>query len=202
MPPGTLPAIPGRAKRILASKMTTQNLNGTHAPRLDLLDENELVEQCRREIPHRMEAFRELTARHESEVFETCFRLVGDKAVAEQIGEDAFQQAFHQIHRFRPGESHSSLRVWLFQIAYRLCELEMEWNPRRRGRHLASGDDPMAQALAILDWDERSWIVLRFVGCLQTREIAEIFEIDSIESKERIYWAISRFHQARESIAS
>ena len=188
--------------KILESQMTTQNLDDHFIPDFGQMNENELLEQCCREIPHRLNAYRELVTRYESEVFETCFRLVADKSAAEQICEDAFVQVFHQIHQFQAGVSHSSVRVWLFQIAFRLCELHVEGNPYCRGTAPASGSDPMGAALSLLEWEERSWIVLRFVGCLQTGEIGEIFEIGIRDAKERIYNALCRFRKASELIAS
>ena len=70
---------------ILASEMTTQNPRENLVPRLIELDDNRLVEQCRQEIPHRLDAFRELVTRHEPQVFETCLRLVADKQESGQF---------------------------------------------------------------------------------------------------------------------
>lgn len=187
---------------MLASEQTAYNPHDNLVPRLRDIDEVELVAQCQEEIPHRLDAFRELVTRFEPEVFETCFRLVADKVTAEKICEDAFLQVFHQIQHFQPGNSHSSLKVWIFQIVHRLSELHQEGKTFSRNQVPSNLADPMMHALGYLDWDQRSWIVLRFVGCLQTREIAEIFEIGGREANERIYLALSRFREASELIAA
>jgi len=59
-------------------------------------------------------AFRELLQRYERPVFSLVFRMVRDRALAEDLAQEAFIRAFNAISSYDPTYKFSS---WLFKIA-------------------------------------------------------------------------------------
>jgi RNA polymerase sigma-70 factor (ECF subfamily) len=59
-------------------------------------------------------AYRELLRRYERPVFSLVFRMVRDRAVAEDLAQDTFIKVLNHIDRYRPEFKFSS---WLFKIA-------------------------------------------------------------------------------------
>lgn len=62
-------------------------------------------------------AFRELLTRYEKPIFSLVFRMVRDRALAEDIAQEAFVKAFHALGSYDPQYKFSS---WLFKIANNL----------------------------------------------------------------------------------
>ncbi len=63
------------------------------------------------------EAFRELLSRYEGPVFSLVLRMVRDRALAEDLAQEAFIKAFQAIHTY---DSSYKLSSWLFKIANNL----------------------------------------------------------------------------------
>lgn len=59
-------------------------------------------------------AFRELLARYERPVFSLVYRMVRDRALAEDLAQEAFIRAFNAIGTYKPRYKFSS---WIFKIA-------------------------------------------------------------------------------------
>ena len=59
-------------------------------------------------------AFRELLKRYERPVFSLIYRMVRDRALAEDLSQEAFIRAFRAIDKYNPGYKFSS---WIFKIA-------------------------------------------------------------------------------------
>ena len=62
-------------------------------------------------------AFRELLERYERPVFSLVYRMVRDRALAEDLTQEAFIRAFNAIGGYNPGYKFSS---WIFKIAHNL----------------------------------------------------------------------------------
>lgn len=62
-------------------------------------------------------AFRELLERYERPVFSIVYRMVRDRALAEDLAQEAFIRAFRAIGGYNPGYKFSS---WIFKIAHNL----------------------------------------------------------------------------------
>ena len=62
-------------------------------------------------------AFRELLERYERPVFSLIYRMVRDRALAEDLTQEAFIRAFRAIGSYNPGYKFSS---WIFKIAHNL----------------------------------------------------------------------------------
>ena len=81
----------------------------------DALNESVLVERCRR---NDAEAFGHLIDAYQNRVYGFVRRMVRDQEDAADITQEVFVRAFQSFSRF---DGRSSLRTWLFRIAYNLC---------------------------------------------------------------------------------
>lgn len=74
-----------------------------------------LLERCRKQDA---EAFGKLVDVYQSRVFGFVRRMVSDAEEAADVTQETFIRAFQAIGRF---DGRSSVRTWLFRIAYNLC---------------------------------------------------------------------------------
>ena len=89
--------------------------NGLSADRQTRGAEEALVERCRRRD---MDAFGKVVDAYQSRVFGFVRRMVKDAEDAADISQEVFIRAYQSFERF---DGRSSLRTWLFRIAYNLC---------------------------------------------------------------------------------
>lgn len=82
---------------------------------LDTATEQVLVEKCRRQ---NYEAFGQLVDAYQSRVLGFVRGMVHNSEEALDITQEVFIKAFQAFGRF---DGRSSLRTWLFRIAYNLC---------------------------------------------------------------------------------
>jgi RNA polymerase sigma-70 factor (ECF subfamily) len=87
-------------------------------------------------------AFEELVTMYQHRVFGVALRMLGNRAEAEEIAQEAFLRAHRALREFR-GEAR--LGTWLYAIASRLCLNRLASGPRR---HERSDDIALAQAPA------------------------------------------------------
>lgn len=87
----------------------------TQRERLDHAAEQALLEQCRRQ---NLEAFGKIVDAYQARVVGFIRRMVGTSEEAEDLAQEVFVRAFQSVSRF---DGRSSLRTWLFRIAYNLC---------------------------------------------------------------------------------
>lgn len=86
-------------------------------------------------------AFEELYARYEAPLFTFIYRLLGEKAVAEEI----FQECLLKVLRGRELDfSKGSFRGWLYQVARNLCLDHLRKQSRRSKVQEASVETDMA----------------------------------------------------------
>lgn len=131
-------------------------------------------------------AFGELVRRHQSAVRHFLRSLTrGDTALADDLAQDTFLQAYRSLERFR---ADASFPTWLLGIAHNY------WRNARRGQrtvpleaeHLA-GQEPapsaapaadlqhdLAQAMGTLSPDEQTALHLCYQQGLSHREIADV----------------------------
>lgn len=146
-------------------------------------------------------AARVLTARLLPRVFRFAVRVLGDRAEAEDVAQDAMLRLWRQAPDWRPGEAQVS--TWLFRVASNLCTDRLR---RRRSRPLASLDDAgdpqdtapgvearlhlaarlaaLQAALADLPDRQRQAVVLRHFEGLTNPEIADVLGVgvEAVES--------------------
>ena len=179
------------------------------------LEEATLVERCRRGDSA---AFGQLVVSCQDRVFNTCWRMCGNRADAEDLTQEAFVKAFQSIGRF---DGRSRFYTWVFRIAVNLAI-----SARRKDRRAvvssldevrdASGQERSAspvqrlasrdgspellacgreqaaivmQALEGLDGEHRAVVILRDLESLGYDEIAEILDIPPGTVKSRLHRA-------------
>jgi RNA polymerase sigma-70 factor (ECF subfamily) len=77
-------------------------------------EENRLIARC---LAGEVEAFRPLVQRYQRLAFSVAFRMLGSRADAEDIAQQAFVDAFNALERFRgEGRTHA-FSTWLLRIA-------------------------------------------------------------------------------------
>ena len=80
--------------------------------------DEELVEQCRRELPYVLTSFESLLRRYEPLVYRTCQRYLQNAEEAEETSQDVLMRVFHGLARF---EGRGAFRAWLFRIVTNVC---------------------------------------------------------------------------------
>lgn len=77
-------------------------------------------------------AFERLYRANVDRIFSLCVRMVGDRAKAEELTQDAFVRAWEKLGTFR-GDSQFS--TWLHRLAVNVVLNDRETEGRRRDRH-------------------------------------------------------------------
>ncbi len=88
----------------------------TPAPVVQTRDQEEsrLIARC---LAGDVEAFRPLVHRYQRLVFAVALRMLGSRADAEDIAQQAFVDAFNALERFRPEGRPRAFSTWLLRIA-------------------------------------------------------------------------------------
>jgi RNA polymerase sigma-70 factor (ECF subfamily) len=150
----------------------------------------------------------ELVARYQDRVYNTCLRMCGNPADAEDYTQEAMIKALESLHRF---DGRSRFYTWLYRIAVNLVlsGRRRASTVRMRGldeggrwAQLESADAPTAMqaarreehrlvlaAMEELDADARAIVVLRDVESLDYAEIAEVLNIAPGTVKSRLHRA-------------
>jgi RNA polymerase sigma-70 factor (ECF subfamily) len=82
---------------------------------LDQAAEAALIDRCRRQD---LDAFGKLVDAYQNRVFGFVRRMVPNAEEASDVTQEVFIRAFQSFGRF---DARSSVRTWLFRIAYNLC---------------------------------------------------------------------------------
>ena len=160
-------------------------------------------------------AFRELVEAHRDRVFNITYRMLGNRAEAEDVAQEVFISVFKTIETFR---EESRVSTWLDRVTVNHCKNRIKDLARRHDRdrdeldetsHSAngSGDAPLGQAppdralegaqleallqdaIARLDDDQRVVVVLRDIEDLSIEEICEITGLPDGTVKSRLHRA-------------
>jgi RNA polymerase sigma-70 factor (ECF subfamily) len=150
-------------------------------------------------------AYRELLRRYERPVFSLIYRMVRDRALAEDLAQDSFVKVLNALESYRPEYKFSS---WVFKIANNVAidqlrrreldTLSLDGAPNARTRDeveatalqaVDRSETPLAelesrelgsrieQAIARLRPEYRSCILLRHVEGRSYEEIAEALDL-------------------------
>jgi len=172
------------------------------APDYTALDDRELAVMAAR---GREPAFRELLTRYERPIFSLVYRMVGDRALAEDLAQEAFIRAFNAIGTYKPSYKFSN---WILKIANnhtidhlrkrKLDTVSIHGSPHAATEQEASqtqvsvistDEDPqqyvenrelggqIEQAIGGLREEYRVAILLRHVEGYAYEEIADIMEV-------------------------
>jgi RNA polymerase sigma-70 factor (ECF subfamily) len=161
-------------------------------------------------------AFRELVQAHRDRVYNITFRMLGNRAEAEDVAQEVFIAVFKNIDDFR---EQSKFSTWLYRIAVNHCKNRIKYLARRHDRDRdeldettqgagvngsISGPVPSApdralegaqmeklvqDAIATLEDDQRIVVVLRDVEDLSIEEICEITGLPDGTVKSRLHRA-------------
>ena len=161
------------------------------------------------------DAFTELVRSYQHKVFNVVFRIVGERAEAEEVSQEVFVTVFKHIDGFR-GDSKFS--TWLYRISTNHARNRVKYLARRSGRaHQALEDtsegaindgasgervaNPHEEAvgkeleeivrdgLTSLNEMHRTILVLRDIEHLSYAEISEVVELPEGTVKSRLFSA-------------
>ena len=162
-------------------------------------------------------AFEMLVKAHQDRVFDFCVRMLGDREEAFDLTQEIFLSVHQHLDQFR---QDARLTTWIFRISRNHCLNRLKYLKRRgRGRSDEYGETNelaitessggtttpdqqleraqakrvVHQAIAMLDEEQRTLVVLRDVEGLSYEEIVEITELPEGTVK-------SRLHRAREKL--
>lgn len=85
------------------------------SPALDLADDQTLVEAS---LAGRREAFDVIVRRHQRQVYQVCYRFVGNHEDASDLAQDVFVRGYRGLRGFK---AQSALATWLYRIAVNVC---------------------------------------------------------------------------------
>jgi RNA polymerase sigma-70 factor (ECF subfamily) len=151
-------------------------------------------------------AFEELVMTYQHRVFGVALRMLGNRAEAEEVAQEAFVRAHRALGRFR---GDAKLSTWLYAITSRLCLNRLASGERRMARQ---GEDALlrlsdvgprpdaalerreletalGRAIAELPEDRRIVVVLRDLEGLSYEEIAEVLELTLGTVRSRLHRA-------------
>lgn len=151
-------------------------------------------------------AFEELVMTYQHRVFGVALRMLGNRAEAEDVAQEAFVRAHRALGAFR---GDAKLSTWLYAITSRLCLNRLASGERRLIRH---GEDALlrlsdagprpdaalerreletalGRAIAELPEDRRIVVVLRDIEGLSYEEIAQVLELELGTVRSRLHRA-------------
>jgi len=178
---------------------------------------SELEQSLLRRLRDRDErAFVELINEHRDRVFNITYRMLGNRAEAEDVAQEVFITVFKQIDNFR-GDSKFS--TWLYRVTVNHCKNRIKYLARRHTRDQDELDETSQQqngavngapvraknpdkalesmqmeqllqeAIASLDDEQRAVVILRDVEDLSIEEICEITGLPDGTVKSRLHRA-------------
>jgi RNA polymerase sigma-70 factor, ECF subfamily len=161
-------------------------------------------------------AFRELLDGHRDRVYNITFRMLGNRAEAEDVAQEVFITVFKTIETFR---EEAKFSTWLYRVTVNHCKNRIKYLARRHDRDRDELDETSPQtngaiagnpvraaqpdralegaqmeillqeAIANLDDDHRIVVVLRDVEDLSIEEICDITGLPDGTVKSRLHRA-------------
>lgn len=160
-----------------------------------------------------LHVFADLVRKYQDRIYNTCWRICGHPEDARDLTQEVFLKAFESMETFR---GKSGFYTWIFRIAVNMAISQRRKSARRRTVSAdgnpdsqaagllrlvrdESTPDPaascedgetheqVAAALAELDDDYRSVIVLRDIEGFDYQEIADVLELAVGTVKSRIH---------------
>lgn len=148
------------------------------------------------------EALARLIEHHRASVISIAANILRDRIEAEDVAQEAFLRAYHQIHKL---QDDRSFRRYLSQITIRLCidrlrrrravpaeNIEIVWEGAESSKSMVNRMS-IEKVLAKMPLDLRTTLVLREIQQLDYAEIAEILEIPIGTVRSRLHVARERF---------
>ena len=188
------------------------NLNGEERKALLTSgDEAKLIALAQKQLPYNCVAYSKLMNVHQSYIYATCRRVLGDQTEAEDATQDVMIRIFHKITHFK---LESSFKTWVFTIARNVCFTALAKRKKAMEMYEQYGvesasfshtpekateaQDHIDIVFKKLTYDERSILALRYMAELEISEIAKVQELSLSATKMRLYRAIERFKKISE----
>ncbi len=160
-------------------------------------------------------AFRELVDAHRDRVFNITYRMLGNRAEAEDVAQEVFIAVFKTIDSFR---EESKFSTWLYRVTVNHCKNRIKYLARRHERDRDELDEAspsannaalgptkgvrpdralegaqmevlLQEAIASLDEEHRAVVILRDVEELSIEEICDITGLPDGTVKSRLHRA-------------
>jgi RNA polymerase sigma-70 factor, ECF subfamily len=165
-----------------------------------VLTQEATAELVRRALRGEAEAFTDLVRAYLRPAYSVALSVLGRPADAEDIAQDAFMKAFASLESCREPEHFAA---WLFQIVRNRARNLLD---SRRLRDVASDEgkvlefarpapeaagmrDALLSALAELDDDKRSVVLLHDLENWTHAEIAQTLNISEVHSRQHLFRA-------------
>jgi RNA polymerase sigma-70 factor, ECF subfamily len=107
-----VPDVPDMKVRVVGSGQPEDSVADQN---WDTADEVTLVEVC---LAGQRQAFDVIVERHRRQVYQLCYRFVGNHEDASDLAQDVFVRAFRGLRGFK---RQASLATWLYRIAVNVC---------------------------------------------------------------------------------
>src|SRR2546427_219453 len=175
----------------------------------------QLVEQARRRDASAAAAFASLIDRYEKTALALAYSILGDANLAGDVTQEAFLRAWQRLHELNEPQRFGA---WLGRIVRNAALDARRAKPQAENRNPLDEFDPpqecdpsrevedremsqrIEKALATLDEQTRSAVVLRYYQDLSSRQIGEILELSAAavdmrlsrartELRDRLAWA-------------
>jgi RNA polymerase sigma-70 factor (ECF subfamily) len=175
---------------------------GARAGSGGVVDDGDLVGRARAGDPV---AFERLFERYHAPVLNYLHRMVGDRALAEDLTQDAFVKAYRALPSTRPD---LAFKAWLYRIATNTAISHLRrrklvrWVPFLAGQDLSSNESversvgrkhDVEQVLAQLPQHYASVLLLRHYQGLSLAETAQALDITENAAKLRLFRARKAF---------
>ncbi|MBI2866869.1 MAG: sigma-70 family RNA polymerase sigma factor [Chloroflexi bacterium] len=170
------------------------------------MDEHQAVRLCR---GGDRDAFRYLVERHKDVLFGTAYLMTGDRALSEDLVQEAFLSAWKGLRDFRDGRP---LKPWLVRILVnkavshrRRSRPETTFDVQSASNEADSPVDATEQmdnratvqrALAALSEEQRQTVMLHYFADLSTAEIGSVLRCEETTVRTRLHRALGNLRQA------
>jgi RNA polymerase sigma-70 factor (ECF subfamily) len=156
-------------------------------------------------LAQRPGAFDLIVERHRRQVYQLCYRFVGNHEDASDLSQDVFVRAYRGLKNFK---GHSSLSTWLYRIGVNVCLNRVSakthaTEPIEHQQHLDDGSESASDrllrderagqvraAVARLPKKQRAALVLRMYQELSHHEIAHLLGSSVGAVKANVFHAL------------
>ena len=171
------------------------------------VDDRTLVDACR---AGRRDAFDVLVQRHQRQVYQLCYRFVGNHEDASDLAQDVFIRAYRGLHTFK---GNSAFSTWLYRVCVNVClNRAGSRGPRLAAIDIADRPDPRVEradtlllrgeraaevraAIARLPRKQRAALILRVYHELPHEAIAEIVGTSVGAAKANFFHALANLRK-------
>ena len=108
---------------LIPSSATFSNHNLYYTLAMTALTDRDLLVRARRGDAGSAEAFGELVARYQTGVFNVCYRILHERADAQDLAQETFMRAYGRIHTF---DISREFGPWIRRVAANLCLNHLE----------------------------------------------------------------------------